>query len=46
VAAIVINAPWPKSPNITAKIKGKVTTVYSPGFDSKYFGIPYTSTIF
>lgn len=28
--------PWPQSPNMTAKRKGKVTIVYTPGFASWY----------
>ena len=37
-------APWPTSPNMMPKRKGKSTTAKAPGFTSRYRGTPYVST--
>lgn len=35
--------PWPKSPNMTANRKGKVTIENTAGFASRYVATPYAS---
>jgi hypothetical protein len=37
--------PWPRSPNMTAKRKGKVTMVKTAGLTSRYRAMPYASTM-
>ena len=37
--------PWPISPNMTPKRKGKLMMVNMVGFTSLYFGTPYVSMI-
>mmetsp|Transcript_733 Transcript_733/g.1692 ORF Transcript_733/g.1692 Transcript_733/m.1692 type:complete len:213 (-) Transcript_733:324-962(-) len=44
-AAMSMRRPWPKSPNMTANRKGKVTMVNTVGFTSRYRATPYASTM-